>query len=156
MSADPVDQLLIVGGLRVGIGTGVQVGDEAMAGSGRPALWIMDRNLRAAPIDEHLLAGLVLLTQYLVQFVDPALIQFAETAVAVVLRIRLFVFFPQQLQSYMPVPLLLLVDNRQIGCRLGWVGGTWLHHTEQGRLQLLVAPLFRQRPCDPAALAPCK
>ena len=49
----------------------------------------MDRYRCSSPVDEQLLAGLVLLPQHHVLLLPPALVQLAEAAVAVAVRVCL-------------------------------------------------------------------
>jgi hypothetical protein len=121
--ADPIGQLFVAGGFRVGVGTGTQDGDEQVAGLQRAALRVMDGDGASRPIDEHLFAGFVLLAQHHIQFVEPTVIQFAKAAVAVALRIGLLVLFPEQLQGHVAVPLLLVVDGAEVGRRSVGVHG---------------------------------
>jgi hypothetical protein len=74
-----------------------------------PALWIIDRDGGTRPIDEQLLAGTMLLAQHHIALLFPALVQIAETAIGVAVRLRSAVLLPQQLPGGVPVPLQLLV-----------------------------------------------
>jgi hypothetical protein len=80
VSADPVHQLLIAGGLSVGVRAGSQYGDEQMRLLNGATTRIVDRHGGSRPIDEHLLAGLVFLAKHYILFAAPALVQLAKMA----------------------------------------------------------------------------
>src|ERR1700682_1887356 len=82
----------------------------------------MDRNRRARPIDEYLLAGFVLLSQHHVELGSPPLVQLAEPRVAVAVRVPLPVLLPQQLQGQMFMLAQLLVHRNEVG----WRARRWL------------------------------
>ncbi len=65
-------------------------------------------------MDEGFLAGLVLLPHYYVEFLAPALIPFAETAVSIALRVGVPVLFPEQLQGHVAVSAQLFVDGDEV------------------------------------------
>ena len=60
-------------------------------------------------------SGLVLLPHHHVELFAPALIQFAESAVAVAFGIGVAVLFPEQLQGHVAVSAELLVDGGEVG-----------------------------------------
>src|SRR4051794_2321221 len=74
---------------------------------------IMDRYRRSCPIHEQLLAGLVLLPQHHILFPPPPLVQLAEAAVLVAVRVCLPVLLPKQLlrQVRMLLPLTMKVGK---------------------------------------------
>ena len=114
VSAQPRFHLLIARGLGPGVAAGAQRGHEQRRLPGNAGVPVIDRNRRACPIDEHLLARLVLLPQHHVELRPPTLVQLAEARVAIAIRVRLPVFFPQQLQSQMTVLPQLLMDRGEV------------------------------------------
>src|SRR5580658_10882087 len=83
----------------------------------RAATRIMDRYRRSGPIHEQLLAGLVLLPQHHILFPPPPLVQLAEAAVLVAVRVRLPVLLPKQLLRQVSVLLPLTVKVGEVGHR---------------------------------------
>jgi hypothetical protein len=77
----------------------------------------MNRNRSTGPIDKHPLARFVLLAQHDIELRAPALIQVAESGVAIAFWIRLPVLLPQQLQGHMLVLLQFLVNCGKVGQR---------------------------------------
>src|SRR5579875_2461678 len=102
-----------------------------MAGLRRPALRIVNRDGSSGPIDKQLLAGLVFLAQHYIQLADPTLIQFAETAVAVSFRVGLLVLFPEQLQSDVPMLLLLFAQCGKVRRRFRGIHCAFLRAAEE-------------------------
>src|ERR1700736_3318593 len=88
----PSFHLLIARRLGPGVAARTQRGDEQRRWPSLAAMPVIDRYRRTGPIDEHLLARLVLLPQHHVEFGAPALVQFAEARVAIAIRARLPVF----------------------------------------------------------------
>lgn len=82
-----------------------------------------NRNGRAFPIDEHLLAWFVTLTRHRVELIAPALIQLAEARVAITIRSGLAIFLPQQLERHVLVVSQLLVNRGEVRRR---TRGSWL------------------------------
>ena len=113
--AQPRFHLLVARGLGPGVGTGAERGDEEGSLPGYAGDAVVNRNRRSGPIDEGFLAGLVLLPHHYVELLAPALIQFAETAVAVALGVGVAVLFPEQLQGDVAVGAELLVDGGEVG-----------------------------------------
>jgi hypothetical protein len=74
----------------------------------------MHWHCRSGPIDEALLASLVLLAKNQVLLPPPPLIQLAEPTVAISLRVFLSVLFPSQLQCQMGMLLELIVEGWKI------------------------------------------
>src|SRR5579863_4826595 len=66
---------------------------------------VMNRDGGAGPVDEHLLAGSVVLPEHDILISAPSPVKFAKTAVAVAVRMRLAILLPQELQSDMFVGL---------------------------------------------------
>ena len=145
--ADPACQLLVAGGLGVGVGAGSQYRDEQMRLLHGTAARVVDRDGGSRPIDEQLLAGLVFLAQHHILLPAPALVQLAETGVAIAVRVGLPVLLPEQLlgQVWMHLPLLVKlgeVRHRQHGRASPW------RTAEQGSLQPLFVPILPKRPRD--------
>src|SRR5580704_12166361 len=115
--------------------------------------WIMDRNRRACPIHEQLLAGLVLLSQHHILFPPPPLVQLAEAAVLVAIRVCLPVLLPQQLlrQMCMLLALTMKVSEVRHGQR-GWAAA-W-RPAEQRGLKPVIVPLGSKRPRNLGGLSP--
>ena len=59
----------------------------------------LDRDGCPSVINEELFAGAMLLAENDIELAAPALVEFAEAAVAVAVRMSLDVLLPQQLQS---------------------------------------------------------
>ena len=66
-------------------------------------------------IDEHLLAGAVLLPQHQVEFLQPPPVEIAEAAVAVAVRVGLAVLLPEQLQGDVFVGLQFPMNDAKSG-----------------------------------------
>ena len=106
----------------------------------------MYRHGWAGPIDEQFLSGFVVLPEGDVSIPVPALVEFAEAAVAVGAALLLAVLFPEQLQGDEAAGLQLAVNFREVQtgprhrCRV----------IRPGRKQQFVEPpvvmIFRQRP----------
>ncbi len=117
VAVDPVRQILAPGGLREGVGAGAEHGDEERSRRDIAGLAIVDRHRGAGPVDEHLLAGLCVLPEHDVVIPVPPLIQLAETAVAVAVRLRFAILFPEQLQGHMFVTFELAMDFGEVQAR---------------------------------------
>src|SRR5262245_27955958 len=85
---------------------------------------IDDRNRLAGVIDEHLLSGAMVLAQNQVQAFGPFAVELAQTAVAVPVRMLLFVLLPEQLQRHIRA-FQLLVNDGKIGLRPLARGRRW-------------------------------
>jgi hypothetical protein len=107
------------------------------------ALRIVNRNRGPGVIDEHLLAGTMLLPQHQVQLLQPAPIQIAESAVAIAFRVALTRFLPDQLQRQVLVRLQFLVDLCPVRLRVFAPDGGSRTVGEQPPLNLLITPLLR-------------
>ena len=114
VSGDPGRQLFIFEGFRVGLVARTQHGHKEVARRNAAVLGIVDLHRLARPVHEHLLAGNIDLAQHRVQSARPALIQLAEAAVAVTLRLSLAVFLPQQQQRHGLSPEFFM-DGRPVG-----------------------------------------
>src|ERR1700685_1635078 len=80
----------------------------------RSAASIVNLNGISSAIDDQLLPGFVLLAQHPILFAAPALVQLAETGVAIAVRMSLPVFFPQQLRGHMRMALPLPVKPGEV------------------------------------------
>ena len=105
VAVDPVGQMLAQGGAREGIRAGPEHRDKERSLRHIAGSVVMNRDGWSSPIDEHLLAGFVVLPEDDILISAPSPIQFAETAVAVAVRMSLAILFPQQLQGDMFVGL---------------------------------------------------
>jgi hypothetical protein len=105
----------------VSVGTGSRHRDQQMCLLHSAAAWVMDRDRRARPIHKQLLAGLVLLVQNDILFAAPALIQLAESRVAIAVRVCEPVLFPEQLLVGTLLPLVM--EDRQSPARAARSGG---------------------------------
>src|SRR5260370_32432304 len=97
MSAEPVFQSLAPGGFRVGVVAGAQDSDKDESRTVRAALGIVEGDGVPGVIHEELFAGLVLVAQHHVQMAAPAMIELAETAVAIAVGAALAAFLPYDL-----------------------------------------------------------
>jgi hypothetical protein len=102
------------------------------------------------PIHEHFSPGFVFLAQHHIQVPPPVLIALAKPTVAIPFRIRLPVFFPDQLQGQMTMLLQLLMNGFPIRLR-PLLHRSGLHGLVPKQLgfQFFFAQAFRQRPTDP-------
>ena len=97
MRTDPVPQVLPGGSLREGVTAGAQYRREHGGGLYFTALRVVNRYRGSGVIDEHLLAGAVLLPQHQVELFQPSPVEVAVPAVAVAFRVALPSFLPDQL-----------------------------------------------------------
>src|SRR4051812_17991806 len=95
---------------------------------------VVDRDSGSRPIDKQLLAGLVFLAQHHVLLAAPALVQLAETGVAVTVRVGLPILFPEQLLGHVWMTLPLLVKLGEVWHRQHGRASPWWT-AEQGTLQ---------------------
>jgi hypothetical protein len=78
VSLQPRLHLLIARGLGPGIAAGAERGHEQRSLPRYACVPVIDRNRRARPIDEHLLARLVFLPQHHIELRAPTLVQLAK------------------------------------------------------------------------------
>ena len=125
MRQQPRLHLLVARDLRPRVGTGAERGDEQGRLPYRAGVTVADRHGRAGPVHEGFLAGLVLLAQHYVELLAPALIQLAETAVAIAILAGVAIFIPEQLQGHVTMTLQLLMDGGEVrrGLLSGWLWG---------------------------------
>lgn len=137
--------------LLVGSGFGIGIAGNAKRADKQrrladAAIGVMNRNRCAGPIDEQLLARLMLLAQHHILLFPPAPVELAEAAVAVAVQVLLAILLPQQLLGEIAVLPQLLADVNEV-----WLGplrrllGS-LIRGKQRRFQAVLIPLFRQRP----------
>ena len=105
MRTEPGGQLLISCGFGVGVRTRTQHHHEQRGLPDLSGDWIVHRDRGSGPIDETLLAGLVLLAKNHILLLAPPPVEFAETAVTISFRMHLPILFPSQLQRQMAMLL---------------------------------------------------
>ena len=148
VGADPILQLLALGGFGVGVVAGPQDGDEDRGWALRTTLRVVDGDRVPGVVNEELLAGLVLLSQHHVQLLPPLLIELAEPAVGIAVGIRLAILFPGQLQRQVRMALEFFVESRKIRSGLATLVGAPWRSSEQSLFQPAIIPAFRKRPSD--------
>src|SRR5580692_4734441 len=111
----------------------------------RSAARIINRNSVASPIDKKLLSSFVFLAQHDILLAAPALIQLAETGVAIAVWMSLPVLLPQQLLGHMCMLLPLPVQLGEVRHRQYGGPGPW-RTPKQGRLQPAFMPILSKRP----------
>ena len=147
-----VQELLGAKGLGVGVGGGTQAGHEQLRLEGdRVAVSVVDGDGGPGEVDEHLLAGAVVLAHHDVDLLAPFDVAVAELAVAEALWMLFAVLEPQQLQGH-ALALELFVDRSPVRQRppdgrrrRGW---------EQRGFERGVVHVIRQRPADAGRLGP--
>src|SRR5215831_13845012 len=105
---------------------------------------IMDGYRCSCPIDEQLLAGLVLLPQHHILFPPPPLVQLAEAAVLVAVRVFLPVLLPKQLLRQVCMLLPLTMKVGEVGHGQHRWAAAW-RPAEQRNLKPVIIPLRSQR-----------
>ena len=154
VGADPGSQLLVPSGFCVCVGTRAQHHHEQRRWPNLAGKRIVYRNRCTGPVDETFLAGLVYLAQNHILLPAPPLVEPAEATVAISFRMHLPVFFLSQLQCQMAMLLQLRMQGRKI---LEDLFGESFYHlplSEQGLLDSLLVPAFRQRPGYPDRCRP--
>src|SRR5215831_19116817 len=101
---------------------------------------IMDRYRGSCPIHEQLLAGLVLLPQHHILFPPPPLVQLAEAAVLVAVRVCLPILLPKQLLRHMWMLLPLPVKIGEVRYGQHRSAAAW-RPSEQRGLKPIIIPL---------------
>jgi hypothetical protein len=145
MRADPVGQALGPAGLGVGVVGGAQHADKDLRWADLAAARVDDRHRLAGIVDEHLLAGEVVLPHYRRQPTFELAVELTEPAVTVAAGVCRAVFLPQHGQID-PGPLYLADQRGPVGLdpparpRLGTAS------SEQLLLENRVAELGRQWP----------
>ena len=147
MRADPVPQVLSGGGFGEGVAAGAQHRDEHGRRVHVAALRVVNGDRGPGVIHEHLLAGAMLLPQHQVEFPQPPPVEIAEAAIGIAVRVALTSLLPDQLQGKVLVGLQVLVDLLPIRLRVFAPDGENGPLRKQRLLDLLVAPVLRQRPC---------
>ncbi len=100
MRPDPIGQPLGPGGFDVSVVAGPQDRDEDLRLTHLPGCPVHHRHGRARVIHQQLLAGHIMLTQHRLQGVGPLLIEGAELAVPVAVRVLGPVLLPQERQGH--------------------------------------------------------
>jgi len=114
---------------------------------------IMNRYRCSGPVHEQLFAGLMLLPQHEILFPPPPLVQIAEAAVLVTIRVCLPIRLPQQMLRYVWMLLPLTMKVGEVGHRqYRRTAARW--SAEQRRLQAVIVPLGSKRPCDLGSFGP--
>src|SRR3984893_2320780 len=154
VSADPDSQLLVSGGFGISVGTRAQHHHEQRGWPDFAGNRIMYRNRCTGPVHETFLAGLGSLAKNHILLPAPPLVEPAEATVAVPFRMHLPVLFPSQLQRQMAMLLQLRVQGGKI--REDLFGESFYHLplSEQGLLDALLVPAFRNRPSYPGRCGP--
>ena len=153
MGPDPIRQRLGPGGLGIGVVRRPEHGDEDLGFAHDTRLGIDDPDLLARVIDEHLVAGGVVLAHHRRQAPLELPEQVAEPGVAVAIRVPVPVFLPQHHQIDAGA-LQFARQSRPI--RLGPPAESRPHPGagEQPLLQHVVGQLGGQRPRQPGRRRP--
>ena len=154
MAVDPVGQMLSPRGVREGICAGAEHGDEQRGRFSLAGSAVVNRDRGTRPVDEQLLSGSVILPECDVPIPVPALVEFAEAAIAVAAALLLAVLFPKQLQGDEAIGLHLAVHFREV--QTGPRDGRRV--IRPGRKQQLVESpvvmIFRQWPGQASGFGP--
>ena len=146
MAVDPLSQVLSHRGSGKGIGTGAENRDEDRCRRNITALAVVDRYGVPGPIDKRLFSRLVIVPEHHVPGAAPALIQLAEPAIAVAIRMRFSILFPQQVKCQMLVCCKLGRQLREIDAGPKLPGGSQRPHRKQELVQLLLREVVGQGP----------
>ncbi len=155
MRLDPVRQRLRPGRFGVGVVGGAQHRDEDLGVAYLAGDPIDDADLLARVVDEHLVAGHVVLAHHRGQPPLELPIKIAKARVAIAIRIGLAVLLPQHHQVDAR-PLELARQCRPVRLAVPAPAGLDAAAGKQPLLDNLVGPLDRQRPADPGRLRPPK
>src|SRR5262249_3467370 len=101
----------------------------------------------AGVVDEHLLAGAVILPQHDIQVSRPIPILLAKPTVTDPVGMIFLVFLPEQLQGHATIRLQFLMDFGEVRLRPGC--GWRRHWWKQELFQLAIVQFLRQRPAQP-------
>ena len=153
MGPDPIGQRLGPGRLGIGVIRGPEHGDEDLGFAHHTRLGIDDPDLLARVIDEHLVAGGVVLAHHRRQAPLELPEQVAEPRVAVAIRMPVPVFLPQHHQIDAG-PLQFARQGRPIRLRPPAESRPHPGAGEQPLLQHVVRQLGRQRPRQPGRRRP--
>ena len=143
MAVDPVRQIMAERRSRKGVCAGAEHGDEDRGRRDFAALAIIDRDRVSGPVDKRLLAGIVIVPEHHIPATVPPLIELAETAVAVAVRLSFAVFLPEELERQVFISLKLGMQLGEIQTR------PWLRRRpqwpcrEQQFIQLPVVDIVR-------------
>jgi len=147
MGCDPVGQIPCPGGLGVRVVAGAQHRYEDVRRPGFAGDRVDDVDGVARVVDEHLLAGAVVLPQHDIQVSRPIPILLAKPTVADPFGMIFLVFLPEQLQGHATIRLQFLMDFGEVRLRPG--PGWRRHWWKQEFLQLAIVQFLRQRPAQP-------
>jgi hypothetical protein len=147
------NQLLVGSGFGAGAGAGSQHRNEQMRLLHRTTTRIMNRYRCSGPVHEQLFAGLMLLPQHEILFPPPPLLQIAEAAVLVTIRVCLPIRLPQQLLRYVWMLLPLAMKIGEVGRGQHRWAATW-RSAEQRGFKSVIIPLGSKRPCDLGSFGP--
>jgi hypothetical protein len=153
MGADPVRQRLAPACLGIGVVRGAEHPDEDLGGPDLAGRAGDDGDGLARIVDEHLVAGRVLLAQHRRQPPLEASEQLAKAAVAIACGMDLPILLPEH-QKIDARPLQLAGQRRPVG--LGAPAEPGLHPGpgKQPVLEGVVGELARQRPGQPGGRRP--
>ena len=135
--------------LDVGVVAGPQHGHEEVGGAQLAAFRIDDRKGVAGPVDEQLLAGLVLAAHDHVDLGRPAAVALAEPAVLIALRVGVLVLAPEQHQGHV---LARQLRAHVLPVGLAHIDGDLALGAIEAPLQGGFAEPLRQRPGKPRGL----
>ena len=153
MRADPVRQRLREGRLGIGVAGGAEHADEDLGVVHNARAGIDDCNPLARIIDEHLVAGHMMLAHDRRKPPLKLAEQIAEPAVAVTVRLGLPILLPQHHQAHAGT---FELARQRSPIRLAASAKSRLHAgpREQSLFENVVGQLGRQRPSDSARLRP--
>ena len=119
MGRDPVGQVPCPGGFGVGVVAGAQHRHEDGGRPGFAGNRVDDLDGVAGVVDEHLLAGTVILPQHHIQVTRPVPILLAKPTVTDPVGLIFLVFLPEQLQGHAAIGLQLLMYFGEVRFRPG-------------------------------------
>jgi hypothetical protein len=151
MGADPVGQGLRPRRLGIGEARGAEHGDEDLRLADDAGRAVDDGDLLAGIVDEHLVAGRVILPHDRREPPLERAEQIAEPAVAIALRVGLAILLPQQHQIDAG-PLQLAGERRPVRLRSAAKAPLHAGAGEQPLLERDIGQLGRQRPGEPRRL----
>ena len=148
---DPVGQRLRPRRLGVGVVRRPENRDEDLRLAKLSGVAVDHRDRLPRVVDEHLLAGAVLLAHHHVELGRPGPVQLAEPAVLHPLGMRLLVLLPQQRERH-PLAAKLAVNHRPLRHREPSLARHRHRSRKQPPLELCVVERLRQRPAQPRLL----
>src|SRR5450432_498320 len=154
MAVDPVRHPLSKSSTCKGVGAGTEHRDKDRGRHGFTAVTVIDRDRVARPIHKRFLPRLVVLPEHDIAAAVPSLIQLAEPAVTVAVRMRFPILLPQELQRQMLVRLKLGMELGEINTRPGLRRRPQWPCRKQQLIQLLFIKIVRQRPTEMSGCRP--